>query len=323
LTQKKKRLAREAEIRGRPKSKAQLAAEEKEKREAALANSHIDTQSKGFKMMAALGYKAGTALGIARPGGDGAPDERLLEPIGLATKEGRGGIGADSEKKRKIREAMAEREDELKRRKVEEGDFRARQQQEREEKKQEGQLYAAMKVCERLEDEDEGAGAGAGERGGTSAEEEDDDNNSEQRRSKRKSSRPLRSINVLWRGLVKQRAVRERDARMRHDVQTAVLSFSLQKPAGYDPEEEQDDIVALARTKENKHKDAKLVEEVALDLDEEDEELDEFQALPVAERLDKLVEYLRQRWHYCFWCKYRYPDEALEGCPGTTEEEHD
>ncbi|RMZ84928.1 hypothetical protein DV738_g214, partial [Chaetothyriales sp. CBS 135597] len=279
LTQRKKRLAREAEIRGRPKSKAQLAAEEKEKREAALANSHIDTQSKGFKMMAALGYKAGNALGAApRPGG--GPDERLLEPIGLATKEGRGGIGADSEKKRKIREAMAEREDELKRRK----------------------MYAAMKVSP------------------------EDDDNLEQRRSKKKkktSSRPLGSINVLWRGLVKERAVRERDARMRHDVQTAALSFSLQKP-GYDPEEDEDDIVALARkTNKDRDKANAVVEEVALDLDEEDAELDEFQALPVADRLDKLVDYLRQRWHYCFWCKYRYPDDALEGCPGTMEEEHD
>ncbi|RMZ74834.1 hypothetical protein DV737_g5684, partial [Chaetothyriales sp. CBS 132003] len=291
LTQKKKRLAREAEIRGRPKSKAQLAVEEKEKREAALANNHIDTQSKGFKMMAALGYKAGTALGAARAGG---PDERLLEPIGLATKVDRGGIGADAEKKRKIREAMAVKDDDVKRRKIEETDFRARQQQELEETRQEFQVYAAMKVCERLEDEkDEDTTATEGKA-----------------RQGRSSHRPLHSINVVWRGLVKARALQERDARMRHDVQTS----SLRKPGYDDAEEEQDDRRALA----NKDR----VEEVAVDLDEDDEELDEFKHLPAREKLDRLVDYLRQRWHYCFWCKYRYLDDAMEGCPGTTEEDH-
>jgi hypothetical protein len=39
--------------------------------------------------------------------------------------------------------------------------------------------------------------------------------------------------------------------------------------------------------------------------------------------LEKLVVYLRETYHYCFWCKYRYTDESMEGCPGLTEEEHD
>ena len=55
LTQRKKRLAREAEIKARPKSKAEIAAEERAKRDAALQQSTLDTSSKGFKMMAALG----------------------------------------------------------------------------------------------------------------------------------------------------------------------------------------------------------------------------------------------------------------------------
>ena len=55
LTERKRRQQREAEIRGRPKSKKELAAEEVTKRDAALATSTLDTESKGFKMMAALG----------------------------------------------------------------------------------------------------------------------------------------------------------------------------------------------------------------------------------------------------------------------------
>ena len=107
-------------------------------------------------MMAALGYKQGTALGATRKDTQNAAgDTRLLEPVGLELKEGRSGIGADAEKKRKFREEVAAQEEDLKKRKVDEGDFRERQHQEREEKKMEGQMFGAMKVCERLEEEDE------------------------------------------------------------------------------------------------------------------------------------------------------------------------
>ena len=294
LTQKKKRLTREAEIRGRPKSKAELAAEEKAKREAALNNSEIDTKSKGFKMMAALGYKPGTALGAARLDAQNGQDDRLLEPVGVQMKEGRSGIGADAEKKRKFREEFAAREEDVKRKKVEESDFRERQQREREEKRMEGQVYAAMKVCERLEEEDETLADPTG----TEV-------------KARKSSKPLHSINVLWRGLVKERALRERDRRMRHDFQTSLS----RRPTYDDPDEDQDDKIALAK------KD--VLEEVDIDLDQDDEELDGFQALEISEKLQRLIEHLRQNWNYCFWCKYRYSDQAMEGCPGVAEDDHD
>ena len=61
----------------------------------------------------------------------------------------------------------------------------------------------------------------------------------------------------------------------------------------------------------------------AEDLDEEDKELDNFNEMEMEERLTRLLEYLRQRHQYCFWCKMAYPDTALEGCPGLTEDEHD
>ena len=60
-----------------------------------------------------------------------------------------------------------------------------------------------------------------------------------------------------------------------------------------------------------------------MDLDAEDGELDAFEALEPAEKLSLLVAYLREKWFYCFWCKYRYPDKELQGCPGITEEDHD
>ncbi|KPI45249.1 G patch domain-containing protein 11 [Cyphellophora attinorum] len=292
LTEKKKRQAREAEIKGRPKSKAELAAEEKARREEALNTSQLDPKSKGFKMMAALGYKPGTALGVARESnGDGQPDDRLLEPIGVEVKSDRGGIGADAEKKRKFREEAAALNEDLKKRKVDEGDFRERQQQEREEKRMTGQIFGAMKVCERLDDGDRGdAQADPSEQG--------------------LQSRPLLSINVLWRGLVKEKLLKERDRRMRYDLHQSLS----RRPTYDDPDEDEDDKLAMGKKPDR--------EVVDLDLDQDDAELDDFEALPVAEKLSRLVSYLRERWHYCFWCKYQYPDESMDGCPGLTEEEH-
>ena len=295
LTQRKKRLAREAEIKARPKSKVELAKEGQEKRDAALNSTTLDSTNKGFKMMAALGYKPGTALGASRPATENGKDDRLLEPIGLEMRDSRSGIGADAEKKRKFREEVEAQQDVDKKRKVEAGEFRERQHTERENKKMEGQIWGAMKVCERLEEEDEAEQA-TEQIGDVST---------------RTRSKPLSNVNVLWRGLVKQRAVNERDRRMRYDLRQSLS----RRPDYEDPDEDREDKMALGKKAET--------EEVDVDLDEEDSELDEFEALEVPEKLEKLVGFLRETWHYCFWCKYRYPDDKLEGCPGTTEADHD
>lgn len=289
LTQKKKRLAREAEERARPKSKAQIAEEERAKRDAALNTASIDKSSKGFKMMAALGYKTGTALGKDTKTNDSdAPDTRLLEPIGVDMKEGRSGIGADAEKKRKFREEVERKQDSEKRQKVDALEFRERQQKEREEKRAEGQFYGAMKVAEGLDDQ-----MTVGED------------------KKQPQNRPLSSYHILWRGLVKRRMLADRDRRMRHD-----LDHSLSRLPTYDdPDEDKDDKIALSRKAH--------IEEVDMELDQDDEELETFEALPASEKLEQIVSYLRDKWHYCFWCKSQYPDDAMEGCPGLTEEEHD
>ncbi|KAK5087432.1 hypothetical protein LTR70_007740 [Exophiala xenobiotica] len=290
LTQKKRRVAREAEERSRPKSKAELAEEERAKREAALNNPEVDKASKGFKMMAALGYKPGAALGKdLSPNGDSPHDTRLREPISIEMKEDRGGIGADAEKKRKFREEVERKFETEKRQKVDADEFRVRQQHEREEKRREGQFYGAMKVAERLEEEDL---------------------NGEDTR-KTATSRPLSSYNVLWRGLVKQRLLNERERRMRYDMDQSLSRL----PTYDDPDEERSDQIALSRKAQ--------VEEVDFELDQEDEELEEFGALDPEQKRDKVVLFLREHWHYCFWCKARYPDAEMEGCPGTTEEDHD
>ncbi|CAL3964005.1 hypothetical protein PZA11_001473 [Diplocarpon coronariae] len=291
--QRRQRQKREAEIRGRAKSKVELAEEEKTAREAALSKSLLAdpavSSNKGLAMMAKMGFKPGVALGSKDNVG------ARTEPIGIAMKEGRGGIGLDTEKKRKLREEV---EREGKRVKAQEGDYRERVMKEREEARLEGLVGAATRVAERMNDEREE---------GESATREP------LRDVKRRtiSTRPLKQTNILWRGLVRKREEKERDRRMRHDLHQSLSRL----PTYDDPDEDKDDRRALGKDRVQHT----LVE----DLEEEDPELDAFQALGPAERLQKLVVHLREEFKYCFWCKSSYPDKDMDGCPGSAEEDHD
>ena len=291
LTELRKRKLLHAETAGRPKSKAELEAEAKVKREEGLSISLLKEEgetntgnmNKGLMMMKALGYKPGEALGRVEAV---AEKKRILEPIQLSMKEDRSGIGRESEAKRKFREEAERKLEGEKKRKVDEGDFVERVRMEREEKRQEAMFVAAQKVAERLEEGDL-----------------DDET-----RRKRK----LKSVPMLWRGLVKQREIEERDRRMRHDLYT---SISTRQPEFDDPDLDNDDKIAMGKK-------ADVVEVDDEDLDQDDEELEEFESLEPAEKLGKIVTFLREKWRYCFWCKYRYEDENMEGCPGLTEDEH-
>ncbi|KAI0459383.1 putative G-patch domain protein [Xylaria acuta] len=295
--QRRQRLKREGEIKGRVKSKAELAAEEREAREAALSTSMLEgaqaKKSKGLAMMAKMGFKGG-ALGSKE-----SADARL-EPIRPEMKDDRAGIGLDSERKRKIREAAESVEKKVK---FDENEFRDRVRREREIARCERQVYAAMKVCERMDEENQ---TGSAVEGGS-------DVDSAASEKKRKiSTRPLKSIPVVWRPLVRRREEAERDRRMKHDLQQ---SSTTRLPTYEDDLEDEDDKEATGKTQTA----YALVE----DLDEEDEELDEFNELEADDKLRRLVEYLRKTHNYCFWCKFEYPDDTMEGCPGLTEEDHD
>lgn len=245
----------------------------------------LDTSSKGFKMMAKLGYKPGSTLGKS--------EDARKEPIAVSIKENRGGIGHDTEKKRKI---LEEFEEAAKRVKVEEVGYRDRVRQEREEKRLSGLIIGAQKVVERLE---------------TETYEEAERLERETAETVVPSKRPLSKINVLWRGLVRERLEKEAEKRMRADMQQSLSRL----PTYDDPEDDEEDERAFAK----KQSTNEFVEE---DLYVDDAELDDFQALPAEERLEKLVLYLRDTFHYCFWCKYKYEDAEMKGCPGLTEDEH-
>lgn len=283
---------RQAELRARVKSKAEKEADEAAARETALATS-LDISNKGFKMMAKFGFKQGDTLGASKDG--------RAEPINIVMKEDKGGIGLDAEKKRKFREEI---EHEAKRVKAEEGEYRERMRSEREERRKEGQLINAQKVAERLDTEVKENGILA---------EKSDQLPDRQGKcwTSRGSTETLKSMNVLWRGLLRRRLEKEREGRMRYDLAQSRSRL----PTYTDPDEDEDDRRAFGREEK-----WNILEE---ELEEEDPQLEEFNALPVTERLERLVLYLRDTHHYCFWCKYQYHDASMDGCPGTTEDEHD
>lgn len=341
--QRRQRLHAEGLKRGAVPSKAELLAQERARREEGLAKSLLPTEpgsaasstsstsstmakpkSKGLAMMAKMGFTPGSKLGAD----DGREDVRA-EPIRIEVREDRGGIGLDGERKRKLQEAAAAATADqegagAKKPRVEEVvvdpvAYRDRMARERDAARKETLVGAAQKIAERM-DEDRAAGVVEGE----------GDEEAEREKSKRKagrlgggsaSSRPLKAVPVLYRGLVRYREEKERDRRMRHDLETSLGGKTLLNdkslPAYEDEGMDADDKMALGK------EDKKMVYMTADDLDEEDEELNEWEALEVEIRLKRLVEYLRKEYRYCFWCKFAYPDESMEGCPGTTEEDHD
>ena len=226
-------------------------------------------------MLSKLGYKPGTTLGAT--GNAGA-----TEPIRLVMKEDKGGIGLDSDRKRKLKDVV---ESVAKKAKEDEIDYRDRIRLEHLENRRAAQILAAQKVAEKFDtlvDEVDGVPA----------------------------LMPLKSINILWRGLARERMLREQERRMRHDL----LQSSSRLPSYVDHDEDEDDRRAIGGN-------ANLIAEE--ELEEDDSQLEEFNALPSEERLSKLVKYLRETHYYCFWCKHQYPDAEMDGCPGPTEEDHD
>ncbi|WYZ34779.1 hypothetical protein EsH8_I_001055 [Colletotrichum jinshuiense] len=313
--QRRQRLRREGEIRGRVKSKEELAAEEAATREKALSRSLLDDaaakKSKGLAMMAKMGFKGG-ALGAKTADGGSDPSART-EPIAVEIKEDRGGIGMESERKRKMREAAERIEEEVregKRVKIDPLEYRDRIRQEREAARVQAQVFAAQRVAERMAEEKD-AESGAQLTGRDEAKLDDDTKATKKKPSTGAVSRPLKSINILWRGLIKHREEKERDRRMRYDLEQSLSRL----PTYEDEQEDDDDRTALGKKQ--------TVYVTAEDLDEEDPELDEFNELEDEEKLRRLVEYLRREHQYCFWCKFTYPDEEMEGCPGVNEEDHD
>lgn len=213
-----------------------------------------------------------------------------LEPIGIEVRDSRAGIGHEAEKKRKFKE---ETDQEAKRVKTEEVDFRRRVAKERDDRRNEGLWRGAMNVLEKIEED--------------SVWDEDEDANQNtappQSGSKERHRQPLENINILYRSLVKEREAAEQRRRLKHDLEQSLPRLN--------------DL--LGDVKEQFRSSLNDVED---DLDQEDPELAEYEALDPSLRLKRVVYSLREEHCYCFWCKSQYRDARMEGCPGPDEDDH-
>jgi hypothetical protein len=274
----------QGEARARQKTKAEREAEAEEAREAALATALPET-NKGFKMMAKFGFKQGDTLGKS--------EDARKEPIRVDIKGDRSGVGLESEKKRKFREQWEQAGRDAKRSKEEEGDYIEIRRLEAKEKKAERDLNSAQRTAERL------------------TEKEADDKGTPQ-----PAELPVQDVNILWRSRARRRAVIMHEKQQRRELNNSIASRLLTLAA--DEDDDGDDAkVAQGRDL------APFYTSLEDDLENEDPELAEFEALPVAERLQQLLVFLRDKFHYCLYCGYQYPDIEMEGCPGVTEEDHD
>lgn len=274
------------QLQGEAKARQKTKAEREADAEAAREEAlatALPETNKGFKMMAKFGFKQGDTLGKSE-------DARKV-PVQVDIKGDRSGVGLESEKKRKFREQWEEADRLAKRSKEEEGDYVEIRRQEAKEKKAERDLHSAQKTAERLhekEAEDKGIPV--------------------------QDNIPLKDINLLWRCRAQRRAIKAHDKQQRRELNNSLAS---RLPTLADEEQDNDTKVAQGEDL------APFYTSLENDLEEEDPELAEFEALPVAERLQKLLVFLREEFHYCLYCGYQYPDAEMEGCPGITDEDHD
>ncbi|KAF2869326.1 hypothetical protein BDV95DRAFT_498095 [Massariosphaeria phaeospora] len=275
--QRAARRRREERARLNSRTKAERAADAEAAREAALATALPET-NKGFKMMAKLGFKQGDTLGKS--------ESARKDPIQVVVKGDKGGIGLESDKKRKKREQWEQAGREAKRTKETEGDYLAHLRQARKDKKAETDLDNAQRTAERLSDK-----------------------KAEGQNTSENIETPLEDINILWRERARNRLKEQR--RQRGEI-TRVSRVEALVDADDDDDTKiahSRDIVPFYTTLED-------------DLIDEDTELAEFKALPVLDRLHKVLIYLRDTHHYCYWCGHQYRDAEMDGCPGETGEDH-
>ncbi|KAI1320633.1 hypothetical protein EDD11_000156 [Mortierella claussenii] len=307
---------------------------EKEAREKGLEK-EIGEDNKGMAMLLKMGFKKGGTLGAVKPSHEdqtasssAASDSQnpekhdvsdrqhaLRTPLAVEIKLGRGGLGMDSERKRKAEETMRRRADDAHR--VYDQGYRGQKRDQFEQEKRKRQLTAAQSICMRMDAERAAkrkAEAGEAEAGETEPED-------------------IGRSNAFW--------------WIADSVPDELLGTRMMGPGAEVSSREQHGIVSqrafdhsddedgdLESKKEKRIKLSTTLEDADVDKSHQDdlEELEQpnwgerpaFARLELPEKLEAVVQYLRDKHSYCFWCSalYNGPDDLAENCPGETEDDH-
>ncbi|KAG0281937.1 hypothetical protein BGZ95_000002 [Linnemannia exigua] len=314
---------------------------EKEAREQGLEK-EIGEDNKGMAMLLKMGFKKGGTLGAPKTSSDqigssassespgstppsASGNSTLRAPLAIQIKQGRGGLGMDTSRKRQAEEELQKQEQEIHR--VFDEGFRGQKRDQFEQEKRKRQLGAARAICMTLDTKKAEANpsleayplleASPHNEGGREGEREG-------RRSNRfwwiSDSMPDEVLGTKLMGpgaeiLVDLDLEQERE----------------QRPEGRAFDYSDDEDGDLER---NKAKRVRLDSSVSHGFDKEEPLQDEeppkwgerpqFAQLEVHERLGKVVAYLRSEHSYCFWCSAQYdgPEDISDNCPGEFEDDH-
>ncbi|KAF9135865.1 hypothetical protein BGW39_010680 [Mortierella sp. 14UC] len=309
---------------------------EKEAREQGLEK-EIGEDNKGMAMLLKMGFKKGGTLGASKSSSDHTTGSASAEspgstppsisgssalraPLAIQIKQGRGGLGMDTSRKRQAEDDLQKQEQEVHR--VFDEGFRGQKRDQFEQEKRKRQLGAARAICMTLDAKKNGLytdlevavatkeGKGQGERDG--------------RRSNRfwwiADSMPDEILGTKLMGPGAEVSVD-----MEHDKEQE------QRAEGRAFDHSDDEDGDLERTKAKR---ARLESSVSQGLDQEEVLLDEeppkwgerphFAQLEIHEKLEEVVAYLRKEHSYCFWCSAQYdgPEDISENCPGESEDDH-
>ncbi|KAK3831270.1 MAG: hypothetical protein JOS17DRAFT_790702 [Linnemannia elongata] len=313
---------------------------EKEAREQGLEK-EIGEDNKGMAMLLKMGFKKGGTLGASQPTSEQTTASTLIAPSGsvlpstassidtgsgalraplaIQIKQGRGGLGMDTSRKRQAEEALQRQEQEMHR--VFDEGFRGQKRDQFELEKRKRQLGAARAICMRLD-------------------------------AKKAESRSDQESDEHWATTTATRTAKDGRRSNRFwwiddTMPDEVLGTKLMGPGAevlVDLDKDQDKHTAEGRAfdhsddedgdlERNKPKRARLDSSVFQGVDQTDLQDEEppkwgerphFAQLEVHEKLEEVVAYLRSEHSYCFWCSAQYggPEDISENCPGISEDDH-
>ncbi|CAO3563723.1 unnamed protein product [Mortierella alpina] len=314
---------------------------EKEAREKGLEK-EIGEENKGMAMLLKMGFKKGGSLGAPKADteagssastigttsslshGSGAREisrpDALRAPLAIQMKQGRGGLGMESAKRRREDEALQKQANEA-HRLFDEG-FRGQKISQFEQEKWKRQLTAARGLCMRMDAQKAATSTSLVDEEQNQLEDEDEDTASQRPR------RIGRSNSFWW---------------ILDSVPDEILGTRLMGPGAdvaqgpalggrvFDHSDEEDG--SLESNKQKPTKRTKVDPELVAEDDDgataEPEvykwgERPKFAQLEDSEKLERVVQYLRTEHAYCFWCSAQYDgqEDLEENCPGEREDDH-
>ncbi|KAG0306925.1 hypothetical protein BGZ98_001461 [Dissophora globulifera] len=324
---------------------------EKEAREKGLEK-EIGEENKGMAMLLKMGFKKGGTLGATKESTDTnfssisdtknssfsatamtmAPhrSDALTAPLAIQIKQGRGGLGMDSLRKRQAEEEMQKHHDEGSR--VFDVGYRGQKRDQFELEKRKRQLSAARAICMRMDaasTDGSAAHANKDTRGDGKAE-HISKNSAGQKDSWDDKLEGSRSNSFWW---------------IADSMPDDILGTKLMGPGAsatilesgpelgqraFDRSDDEDGDLVERREKRIKLDPMLSLEDHESDVVEDEEspamwgERPDFAQLEIPEKLERVVYYLRDKYAYCFWCSAKYdgPDDLTENCPGESEDDH-